>query len=181
LLDLRSEDPAVELRVRNTVDEERELRLHAVAATPTGDGSFSLGGDGTAAWLGLEDQQVVLAGGEAVTRIAMVDPGRLPEEATHVAVLLEAGTDSTLITRAARVIELGEHEPAGVPGWLVLLAALLLAATVLAHVVRARGDARARTMPGGDRSGAGPAACEEPRGPIGPATSEEPRVPVAAP
>lgn len=139
VLDLTSGDPEVEVRARNTTTEARGVRLYTVAAEPTEDGSFALGGEQSASWLPL-DEQVDLAGGETAVRYAQVAAGAVPEGATHVAVVIETGTDSTLVTRAARVIELGEHEAGGSPGRLIALAVGLLVAAVVAHAARARHD-----------------------------------------
>lgn len=147
-----AEEHGVEVRLRNTTEEPREVRVYAVAAHASEDESFGLAGAGSAAWFGLEEEQLELAAGEEATRRAAVDPSAVPRDATHVAVVLETGTESTLVTRAARVIELGEHPPGGLPGWLVLATTALLAAAVAGHALHAR--ARRRERPGTSASAA---------------------------
>lgn len=144
VLDLRAEDLDVEVRVRNTTGEQRDVRVYAVAAHPAQDtGSFDLAGPTSADWFGLDDQRFTLEGRADQMLVASADPRRVPEEATHVAVVLETGTDSTVVTRAARVISLSERDAVDVPLWLVLLAAALLALAVAAHLA----DWRQRTRP----------------------------------
>jgi hypothetical protein len=173
ILDLQAEDPEVGLLVRNTTDEPRDVRVYAVLAEPAQDtGSFSLAGPASAPWFGLADQQFRLDGREEITRSVEVDTRRVPEDASHVAVVLETGTDSTVVTRAARVIELGEHEPFGVPLWLVLLASALLALAIAGHLVdRHRRNGREADAP------ASPQAATDGE----PQTHADTRVPIGTP
>ncbi|MEX1164524.1 MAG: hypothetical protein WEB03_13190, partial [Nitriliruptor sp.] len=129
----------VDVRLTNLADDPRSVRLYAVAATPTEDGSFALGNPTTATWFGLADQEVELAARERVTVTAAVRATSVTAGATHVAVVLEAGTGTTLVTRAARVIELGEHSGPELPTWLVALALLLIVLTLVAHGQERRG------------------------------------------
>lgn len=139
-LAMDDEPQPVQLLLRNGVDHPRTVSLYVVAASPGGEGSFGLAGPGSADWFGLEERTVTLEARERRTIVATPRPEASPEEATHLAVVLEAGTDSTVVTRAARVVELTGPAPGLPPRWLLVLATGLLTAAVGAHAWHLRGD-----------------------------------------
>ncbi len=135
-LDVAAETEAVEIRLRNLEDEPRTVSLYAVSATPNDEDSFALGGPSSADWFGVGEHTVTLDPREERTFVAEPRSRSMPQDATHLAVVLEAGTDSTLVTRAARVVELRGDGPTGLPWWLIALATALLVSTLGAHAWR---------------------------------------------
>lgn len=135
-LDVEGEAEAVEIRLRNLEDEPRPVSLYAVSATPNDEDSFALGGPASADWFGVGEHTVTLGPREERTFVAEPRSRSMPEDATHLAVVLEAGTDTTLVTRAARVVELRGDRPTGLPWWLTALATALLVSTFGAHAWR---------------------------------------------
>jgi hypothetical protein len=118
------------IRLENRADTPRTVEVYAVAASPTAAGGADLEPRGSAPWFGLEPRTVELAAGERRELVFTAAPERAPPSADdlHVAVVLEAGGGSTVVTQAVSLIRVAA--PAARPvvlwPWVLLAAALLL-------------------------------------------------------
>jgi hypothetical protein len=141
------------LSVTNHADEPRTVRVYAVDVTEQ-DGAFSLGPEASADWLAL-DERLELEAGERATLAAPVQRHRVPDDAAYAAAVVERGTGTTVIARAARVFHVRGHDEVADFGRLVALAVLLMGAVTLGHLlrlgtprrIRARGRQRTPASP----------------------------------
>lgn len=135
--------------LRNIVDGPRTVRLYAVSAS-VGPAGTSLGGPGSASWLGFEERTVELAAGERRLIEFTTGQSALPEdgEAQRTAALVVEAGDGTLVTRGARLIEIrGAYAP---PPLLLVLAAVavgLLIVALAAHAAAQRMERRRSARP----------------------------------
>lgn len=133
-------DQHAKLRVTlaNSAEAARTVRVYTVAVTER-NGAFALGARDSAEWLPLDAEDIRLAPNERTTVSASVDSHRVPADAAYAAAVVESGSGTEVVTRAASVFHVrGQDAVAGldVP---VTLAVLLMGAVLLGHLLRVRG------------------------------------------
>lgn len=133
-------DQHAKLRVTlaNSAETARTVRVYTVAVTER-NGAFALGARDSAEWLPLDAEDIRLAPNERTTVSAPVQGHRVPADAAYAAAVVESGSGSEVVTRAASVFHVrGQDAAAGLDG-LVTLAVLLMGAVLLGHLLRVRG------------------------------------------
>jgi hypothetical protein len=134
------------VEVANSADAPRTVAVYAVEVTEE-DGAFALRPRGSADWVTLETDEVRLEPGERTTLSGSVQRHRVPDDVAYAAAaVVERGAGTTVVARAARVFHVRGHD--AVPGFdrLVVLAALLMGAVLLGHLLRVRARAQARLL-----------------------------------
>jgi hypothetical protein len=140
----------VEVEVRNLSGEPRDVRVYAVAVQGTTIADVVLGDPGSADWLGLAARDLRLEAEAVETLRFTVRPRLVPADADGVALVLEVGSGTTVVRRAATTVVLDRREGAtALPAGPVALAALALAGLVGAHLLRGR-VSRGRPIAVGD-------------------------------
>lgn len=149
VLRITDEPVDVVLHLHNLGDAPRKVQVYAVAALQRDEGRGpQLAPRGSADWLGLSPATARLDAGEEHDLTFTVRPHRLPEEPPgQIAFVVETGSDSTLVTRAATLAQLDTSGVLGAPAAPFLLAALLLLLMLAAHVGRKLLDRRAQGLP----------------------------------
>lgn len=124
--------------VSNSADESRSVRVYTVAVAEQ-NGTFALGPDTSAGWVELDSGEVRLEPGERTKLSAPVDRHRVPDEVAYAAAVVERGTGTTVVARAASVFHVrGQDAVAGLDGP-IAISVLLMGAVLLGHLLRVRG------------------------------------------
>lgn len=142
VLHLDRRAPSVEVEIGNSAEAERAVRVYAVDVTEE-DGAFTLQPEESADWMALDDQELDLEPGERTTLSAPVNRHRVPDDVAYAAVVVERGTDTTVVTRAASVFHVRGHEAVPDLDLLVTATVLLMGGVILGHLLRVRGRVEA--------------------------------------
>lgn len=134
--------PSVDVEVGNSADAARAVRVYAVDVTEE-DGAFHLQPEESADWVALDDRELRLEPGEAVTLSAPVNRHQVPDDVAYAAVVVERGTDTTVVTRAASVFHVRGQGAVPNLDLLVTAAVLLMGGVILGHLLRVRGRVEA--------------------------------------
>lgn len=134
--------PTVDVEIGNSADTKRAVRVYAVDVTET-DGAFALQPEESADWVALDGRQLRLEPGERATLSAPVDRHRVPDDVAYAAVVVEHGTDTTVVARAASVFHVRGQEAVPELDLLVTAAVLLMGGVILGHLLRVRGRVEA--------------------------------------
>lgn len=134
--------PSLDVEVANSADAPRTVRVYAAGVTEE-DGAFALQPRGSADWIVLDDQELDLEPGERITLSAPVSRHRVPHDVAYAAVVVERGTDTTVVTRAASVFHVRGQEAVPELDLLVTAAVLLMGGVILGHLLRVRGRVEA--------------------------------------
>lgn len=120
---------AGEVRLRNDAQEERTVRLYAAQAAQEDGGAVFLGDAGSAPWMGLDVQELVLGPGERRTVPFEVRPAGVPADTDGrlpTAVVLEVPRGGTVVLQAVSLLSVTGAVAPALPWQLVLVAAALL-------------------------------------------------------
>jgi hypothetical protein len=122
---------AGEVRVRNRTDEPRTIRLYAARAHQEHpNGAVSLGESGTAPWIGLAEQELILEPGEHRSFPFALRPAGVPAQTDGrlpTAFVLEVPRDETLVLQAVSLLSVtGAVAPSPPVLLLIVVAAALL-------------------------------------------------------
>jgi hypothetical protein len=128
-----------EFALRNLTDQPVTIRMYAASATRSPSGAWSIGSSGSASWIHLKAESVVVPGHAVLTRTFTVARQGLAKGVTFGAVVLEQ-SHGTVVERAATLVYLTAAksslpERALLP---VIVAVLLVAAAAVAHRKLAR-------------------------------------------
>lgn len=122
----------------NLADEPRTARLYSASAVRSPSGAVSVGSDGSAPWLDLPDEEVLLEAEEVRSFVAPLELRELSEGQTQLGAVVLEVTQGSVVVRVATLVTVEPRTGLPLPVWAVVVAAGAIALVLLGLLLARR-------------------------------------------